>query len=575
MTAKPSQQRQAIVQTKARRLFQLEPLAVVLGFLALWGLFRHYVLAAPNSSDLLYYFEIGLKCIKDPFVLNRYFHIYLQKFFIEAAPSPMLGLQNLWAFLMALTAVLVYCGSRLICKTKAILPSLLALAIFFALPAIGDITGVLYVDVTAMAMTALIIVLYLASIDQRAQIQRFLLGILGMVLALAIRTKETTLPAAILLLGLFFDGDSFRFNTGFKKMLWVFVGALTGILFVGILNALVLNDFFFGLRLSEATDYFNSYVDRSIVDLDASTYEDWYQFFFLGTHLLPFLLYLFSGIRSVKQLRFNRRIVWLVPLASIFFVIISIGNRYSYETRFVLPALPGIAMLAPQFLVDFKPGKRVSLHYILFALTLLLAAGTILGIKSWGDAQGLETALFFSQFVNSVLLTLLLAAIFIFDQQDWGKYIILGLLLANLVRPLGSNLLTLFRNQYNHQIFRSSILPFETFKDAISPNPDMRFFIQAQAMPAPYLSITKNRVELQALFDLYFDTNLKRDNFVFYTQDRNPVLSLLEGTGYDQALICSESLSDSGLSTDQLTALESRYSIQYSQTGDLALLSQR
>ncbi len=94
-------------------------------------------------------------------------------------------------------------------------------------------------------------------------------------------------------------------------------------------------------------------------------------------------------------------------------------------------------MLAPQFLVDFKPGKRVSLHYILLALTLLLAAGTILGIKSWGDAQGLETALFFSQFVNSVLLTLLLAAIFIFDQQDWSKYIILGLLLANLVRPLG------------------------------------------------------------------------------------------------------------------------------------------
>lgn len=574
MSAEAQQSRPALIK-EPKQLGWFEKTLVLIAFIVLWQVLKRYVHAAPNSSDLLYYFEIGLKRLRDPFVLNRYFHIYLQKFFIELAPSPLLGLQNLWAFLMALTTVLVYSGARLVRRESSILTGLIAAAIFLALPAIGDITGVLYVDVTAMAMTALVLTLYFASLGFTNGKQALLLGLLGLVLALAYRTKETTLPSAVLLLGLFFEGNAFQFKPGLRKLLWVLLGVILGILLMGLFNHLVLKDFFFGLRLSDYSEYFNTYVDRAIVDLDARTYEDWYRFFFLGSHQLAFLLYIISGIRAVKQLSFDRRIAWLAPLACIFFVIVSIGNRYTYETRFVLPVLPGVAMLAPQFLVELDGKKKSVAQYAFAALSVLLALGVVLGVKAWGDAQGLETALFFSQFVNSILLTLLLAALFTVDRQRWGQFILLGLLAANLVRPLGSNLLTLFRNQYNYQIFQSSTSPFATFKGAIRPDPEMRFFIQDAAMPTDYLSITKNRAELQALFDLYFDTNLKRDNFVFFTEGTSPIPTLLDGPAYDQALIRSEELQDSQLNAEQKTMLEQRYILQPSPQGDLLLLTRR
>jgi len=71
----------------------LEIFIIIFVFFILWILLAAKIKVAPNSSDILYYFEIGNKHIADPLILNRYIHVYLQQFFVSLAGSALQELQ--------------------------------------------------------------------------------------------------------------------------------------------------------------------------------------------------------------------------------------------------------------------------------------------------------------------------------------------------------------------------------------------------------------------------------------------------------------------------------------------------
>lgn len=112
------------------RISCLELFLVIAGFLAV-GTLLAIVAWGPIGSDEVGYMQVSLNNTKEPFIVNRYFHVYLQKMFIMLAPSPLVGARVYWAFLITLTGFLIYLYARLLSITNNIIHSMVAVALFF------------------------------------------------------------------------------------------------------------------------------------------------------------------------------------------------------------------------------------------------------------------------------------------------------------------------------------------------------------------------------------------------------------------------------------------------------------
>ena len=81
--------------------------------------------------------------------------------------------------------------------------------------------------------------------------------------------------------------------------------------------------------------------------------------YFLDELLLPFLLFILSAIRLGPNTDARRRLVWIYPLILAIFVTWNMLKvTFGFIERFYFPALPIIAMLAPQFLRISWPDTR-------------------------------------------------------------------------------------------------------------------------------------------------------------------------------------------------------------------------
>ncbi len=236
MDAKPKERTQ-------NRLHTWEYFALAGGFICLWLFLNKYALGGPNSSDVTWYYHVGASNLKEPFILNRYFHIFLQKFFVGTQPDPIQGLQFFWSFLVASTAMILYLGARLLSPASSPWNGLLALVLFFSLPAIREVSGIPYVDVTAMMMLSALLLVYVLSANVDHQ-KRSLLILFGCLLFLGFKTKETRLTRGNHALGFGIKKPDCLAPWG-KRVLWILVGLLTGLVLFTLLNALVLHDVLF------------------------------------------------------------------------------------------------------------------------------------------------------------------------------------------------------------------------------------------------------------------------------------------------------------------------------------------
>jgi hypothetical protein len=111
----------------------------------------------PHSTDSLYYLDASLNNLKDPFILNRYMHVFIQKLFVEVFSSPLVGAQFFWAFEVAITGGLVYWAARSFSRKSNLIHGILAILIFFSAPALGNYAGTPLVDISNDSCLPLII----------------------------------------------------------------------------------------------------------------------------------------------------------------------------------------------------------------------------------------------------------------------------------------------------------------------------------------------------------------------------------------------------------------------------------
>ena len=104
----------------------------------------------PVTNDELKYLSISIDTTPEPRILNRYFHIYLQKLFLYLGNDPFIGMQLLWAFTISLTTALIFHSSIILSGSKHVVFGLISLLFFITQPLIFRFVGVTYADYTVM-----------------------------------------------------------------------------------------------------------------------------------------------------------------------------------------------------------------------------------------------------------------------------------------------------------------------------------------------------------------------------------------------------------------------------------------
>ncbi|HNW14518.1 MAG TPA: hypothetical protein PKG92_07510, partial [Anaerolineaceae bacterium] len=195
-----------IKKCRLNEVFLLAEIIISAAVFILLGIFLAKYAGGPIYSDEVMYINHGLLNVKDPFIINRYTHIFFQKLFVEIADRPLEGVKAYWGFLVAGSAALTYVISRLTTKTSNILHAGISTLLYLTIPLLSVYSGNTSVDLTAGIFLGLTVVLYILCFRQPGK-PVYLLSLMGLAFFLAFRSKETTLASAVLLIGFLFDGE--------------------------------------------------------------------------------------------------------------------------------------------------------------------------------------------------------------------------------------------------------------------------------------------------------------------------------------------------------------------------------
>jgi hypothetical protein len=508
-------------KVQARLPVSAGELALVFGgFLVVWVLLARAA-GGPLGTDELWYIHSGLNNVAAPHVLNRYFHIFLQKLFLELAPNPLTGVRFYWGFLVSLTALMVYLSARILTEKNNIFHGFLALGIFFSFRLLADYSGITVVDITAMAMVAVFVFMYIYSVRFPSE-SSWTVPLLGFLFFLAFKSKETTIIAGLLVLGFGFnEAKSFSVARLLQTFLRFLQGAAAGVVFFMLLNLLILKDPFFGLTPAHFMAFSNEL--RTTVGLNPEI-QDWYSSYLLPVLPVSFLLYLISGIKRGSNFPAQVRLLWLVPLFLIVFLSFSmIKGDWGIRARHLFPVLPLFSLLAPQFLSFSFPSEKkermLLALYLAGSLAFLIIFRFVL-IAAVDRISGDVTA-FMVEILFPIAFSVLLALLMLKDRYTVHSVTLPLLCLALLLyAPLSSNVKDLFVSSRVNRTFLERMQPLAAFEQEIVFHPDMTMLVShraSQVLRNPNL----NPDVMLSLFNFHFKANSERSNFAFVVIDIN------------------------------------------------------
>jgi hypothetical protein len=514
-----------------------EKIIVLSGFFGV-GILLALVAGGPIYSDELWYLQLGLNNVKDPFYLNRYTHVFLQKIFIELAPSVIDGAKIYWSFLISLTGLLVYLGPRVLSKHNHIVHSLLAVGLYFSFPFYIEYSGVTVIDFTAMLMVALIVMVFMISVHYQHDLKGILI-LLGFLLFLAFKTKESTMAAGIVLLGLGFkDGAVFDFSLFKRGLLKVLAGVMAGLVFFIVLSGIVLKDPWFGLTADSLQGFYATYIETGkFLVLPAN----WYIDYIFPALPLAFLLYLISGIKADDRITPALRLVWLVPLALVVGLVLTmLKSNWGVFPRYFFPALPVLAMLAPQFLKFQLPeGDKVKFQ-VLYGTVIVLLIGLIFGGGLlYARMVGFNYGSILNSIVYPIALSVLLGTVLLVNRYTALTALIpLAAILSMIIHPIGKNFHSVVIERPNQRRVQERFYPFSSFDQEIQFSNDMDMYVSLE-IPSSMGMLSTDKNELMSMFNIYFRTDATKSAFT-YSSSTETIQDDLRQVQYDYVLLASD-----------------------------------
>ena len=554
----------------------IEIVLSLVAFLGIWiGLSAN--LGGPIYSDELLYIEMGLNDQQVANYGNRYFHVYLQKAFMSLAPTPLQGLRIYWAFLIALTALLVYWSARLFLKDNTIIHGLVAVAIFFSYHMISDYAGVTSVDITAMMMTTAYLFVYV--LYQRTE-KKGLIYVLGALSFLSFKTKETTLFANVVLFGFFFDQEGkFAIKNIVPFLKDLVIGFLGGVGLFIILDTAILGEPFFAISPSTFREVFQNYAYTGGFRMEPVS---WYQTYLLDDIMIPFLLFVFSGIylNANHMSSPQKKIVWLFPLILVSFITLNMLKiPWGFIERFYFPALPVIAFLAPQGLIHDKPDDRKSTLQL--AAVVILALLAVLGMRQAGMRYVESIDWNYGKYLDSIYFPILLSlAIILFVSVKKQNLLTFGFLLFFVVSwsfpQFTFNYKYIYSEPTTGMKFETKYYPLLAFKDDIPASNDVEIFTTTtiyETSQGETKMLSNNPVDISGMYNMLFDMRIGRDNLTLAYHQEDIAEQIL-AQPYDFMLLSMDDwLYLQMHAGDTAASLEDRYEVQFDPRESLVLLT--
>lgn len=526
----------------------------------------------PMFSDELGYIAAGMNGFKDPSILGRYFHIYIQAFFMQLAPSPLAGVRLFWSLEMVLTAVMIYIGIRLLNRKATMVHSLVGVIFFFGLPFFLTYSGDTIIDFTSMIVITAMFFLYLLSIRFERAAKWLILG-MGAMLFFSYETKEVNVAAGFVIIGLGLDEEGkFHLKLFWQKARWFLLGLAVGILVYMVLGAIVVQDPFWGFRISEYQAYIAGYASLFL------TGHKPYDYFRVLLVTLPlFLLFLAGGLHNAERIEPREKFVWFYPFIFVIAItVIWIKSRYGTLDRVLFPTLPVMCMFVPQVLAyDFPKDKRSKRILFLWLLAaLILVTGIVLIYPYLAKAIGWDYTEFSSSFMVAILLSFVL--IMIGWVKHYGKatfVITLAVILLLAEQPLYINFNNIVLLRSNQQSYAERISPFSSFKTSIHFVPRLKMLISLDLRTSYYL-LGNGLDDIVGLFDLYFDEPATRDNFELVSDRGDLERSILRGN-CEYVLMTNGDWNYLSQQPGVETVVNGYYSMQVDDTGRIYFFSKK
>lgn len=332
-------------------------LAPLIGFFAALLTFPH-VGTAINWDDL-FYMNMSINPAPESWILNRYGHIYLLKFFFFVTRDCITAGRVYWCFVFFGTGVLVYWCAKILAGKRGYVIGVIAAVLFLVQPLfVVREWGCPLADFSAMLWVMLGAFVYLAFPVNTQKHRRWILMALGLIFFWAMKSKETSICMIVLFLGLGREESGvFNIRRFARDIGWVCLGGLAGCVVFMMLDGVFVGDAFFSIRPSNVTAVLDRNINRPSETLGrlARTREvmSWYagmaKHEWLVALFAPFMLYLLIGWKSVsREFNIREKMVWLIPLVLLLFLTY-IRSAFWILPRYFSPAIPLVCVWAAQF----------------------------------------------------------------------------------------------------------------------------------------------------------------------------------------------------------------------------------
>jgi hypothetical protein len=480
-----------------------------------------YVGTAVNWDDLLY-MNLSQYTAPYPSMLNRYGHIYLQKFFFWLAGDSITGGRVYWCFLLFATCLLIYWCTILIASRKSRLSAIAAVLLFCMQPILIRHLGCPLADFTIAFLVMLGTFVYLNFISGRQKRRHLAIMALGLIFFWTVKSKEIGFWMAVLFLGLGEEAPGVRSIRQFiKDFGWACLGMLAGCVLLMILDLAFIGDVWFSIRPSSIRDLFGF---NTALHGHPPKNSSWYIILSSEPVLPVFLLYVLRGQTLSKR----QIVVWLIPLLIVAFVTaVTIRVNWDFPVRFLIPAMACMSIWAAQFFrFELVTTKKFSRHQkSLFSLILVLCAFLItlfvmhkievmIKVDGWLKANGWKSP---DSFYKCVILPLstsfLLIHLVVIKKRGPLALLLLSVFLFFVIYfPLKTNL-TLLKERVVAKRSEWRFEPYRVFENELRFDKDVKILVSKDIHKRSWMLGRRQDAHCW-MFNIFFNQKFDYDQFI-------------------------------------------------------------
>jgi hypothetical protein len=484
------------------------------------------------GTDTLMYLDTGLRGLENTFVLNRYMHIFIIRFFTFFGRTPIEGYKAFSGFLAFISTVLVYYSARSFSKNSSPINGVIAVGFLLSIPAILDRIMAPLVDTTVMIMMLAMVAIYIQSARKDHE-RPWLLVLFGGIFFMALRTKEVTIVAVILIMGFGLISDKpFSFSLLMKNLRYVIGGMVAAALIFIAINTIVLGSPLFGFRPADII----SYREQWSATLGSSETEGaTFKALLLASTGFIFVLYVSAGLLARKRMPRNLRLIWLMPLVLVAMLILfTTRERWMIVPRGITAGYALICVLGSQ-VVFLDSLKKSSVKSIAAAtITALIGVGLLVyfGLATKGS---LPYEVYFDAVFAPLAFSIIISILFLAREGPYSELAIIFLLLATSLYQIRLNILDIStQSEFDKQNVR--FIPLLAFEKEITEVDEFNMFVTNTILP--YLAIKENLDEISTLVNIALDLKTGRADYELGFPDESLIRGLEEGE-YSHVLITS------------------------------------